>query len=96
MGRWQRKILFSLIVYCAGIATAVYVLAPVETQDSQQVNGVQSRAAVWAGVDQDDLVRVKDAMRLGVEKCKDFAEEHTARAAAFFRERAAGRNVDDG
>lgn len=36
MGRWRSKLLLSLIVYAAGFATAIYVLAPSQTTESDE------------------------------------------------------------
>ena len=45
MGRWRLKLLVMLIVYAAGFATAVYVLAPVQTT---QPGSIEPGAGGWS------------------------------------------------
>lgn len=93
MGHWRSKILFSLILYCAGFITAIYFLAPVSAQastDSQAggfsgfSGGSQSAhtAAGNAGIDSQALAA---SIRRGVDTCIRFAEENALRAADLFR-----------
>ncbi len=42
MSRWRSKLLFILIVYFAGFATAVYFLAPVDEEMTASVNSGES------------------------------------------------------
>ena len=42
MFRWRSKLLFILIVYFAGFATAVYFLAPVDEEMAASVNSNES------------------------------------------------------
>ena len=86
MGRWQRKILLSLIVYFAGFGTAIYVLAPAEQRVSLNRETQQGSPVALAGLDGDEVSRFKDAIRLGFSKCKSFAEDQSVRAAEFFRQ----------
>lgn len=96
MGRWQRKILFSLIVYFAGFGTAIYFLAPATPQASRATDPGPSEPMCRAGLSGEDLAQLKETARAGLAKFEVFAEEQTARAAAYFKERLAERQADGG
>ncbi len=89
MGQWRGKILFALIVYSAGFATAIYVLAPskfqevssrvtssaVRTQDgTTERDGFDSQA--WAA-----------SVRVGMSKAVSFAEEQALQIAEMVKTR---------
>lgn len=79
MGRWRGKLLFALILYAAGFFTALYVLAPADSQaaagdglsghaQSQTSEAVQVPA--WAA-----------SARVGMDKALSFAEEKALQLA---------------
>jgi hypothetical protein len=97
MGRWQRKLLFTLIVYFAGFGTAIYVLAPAKQPSSSPDQPAAAvRVARGAGISTEDAAKLRETMYRGVNKLKDFAEEQTVRAADFFRRRLDQQQTEDG
>lgn len=96
MGRWQRKILFSLVMYFAGVGTAIYFLAPAETRPPLAADAAAPEQICRAGLSGEDLARFKAAVCVGLEKFEVFAEEQTVRAAEFFKTRLAERQVEGG
>ena len=78
MGGFRSKIIFFLIVYFAGFATAIYCLLPVpEEQNSQQNN-------VFASAFKSD--EFAKSFNSGLHKCIDFGSEAAAKAGTFFKE----------
>lgn len=89
MGKLPGKILFSLILYAAGFATAIYLLVPSPVQ-ADQTQACESfdrsydaqHATANAGiVSQPWVLKV----RVGIDDCIQFAEEYALRAADVIR-----------
>ena len=81
MGRWRTKLLWCLIVYGAGFATAVYVLAP--SPDAASNSTEPGERYMWsklgteeAGFSSQDWA-VK--MRTGIDRVVSFAEENAVK-----------------
>lgn len=83
MGRWRTKVLHALILFSAGFATAVYVLAPPPPDD--EADGMPTfRQESWSKTDaeqhshggQDRAVQ----MRAGMDRAMSFAEENAVNA----------------
>jgi hypothetical protein len=88
MGRWRRKLLLSLIVYCAGFATAVYVLAPSSAQASETTHtaaaaGWSANAETW--IDKAQTSQWTGKLKTGMDKFVSFAEDNALRAAEMIR-----------
>ena len=81
MGRWRGKVLFAMIVYAAGFFTAIYVLAPSDTQAvagwDGQPDRIQGQTA-QAGFDGQAWAA---SARAGMNKAIAFAEEQALHLA---------------
>lgn len=81
MGRWRTKVLHSLILFSAGFATAVYVLAPPppDGDDGTPTSGcsgwIQAQSEQPGHSAQDRAVQV----RAGLDKAVNFAEENAVK-----------------
>ena len=88
MRAWRAKLLFMMIVYFAGFATAIYTLAPVE--DGRYVDAdsgfVQNSDA--SAVKAQQFRQLADA---GFAKFLSFAEEKTIVAGRFIKQKLAER-----
>ncbi len=83
MGQWRGKILFALILYSAGFATAIYILAPSKFQEvssriTNSAAGTQDGTAEQNGFDSQAWAA---SVRVGMSKAKSFAEEKALQVA---------------
>ena len=85
MRGWKAKLVFLLIVYFAGFATAIYCLAPVP---EAQV-GEESFAHSAVKTEQ-----FAQAFNVGMHKCLDFAKDATLRASSFIKQKLDERRTD--
>ena len=89
MGRWRRKLLLSLIIYSAGFASAVYVLAPSSAQASSDSSratassGWSANAETW--IDKAQANQWAGKLKTGMDKFVSFAEDNALRAAEMIR-----------
>lgn len=100
MGRWRTKLLMTLIVYAAGFATAVYVLAPApgqaQTSAAQTTDGWSHNAQAMIDTFNEQSPAWAMAMRTGMEKVKLFAEENALKVAQAVRQHAEQGTSDTG
>lgn len=83
MAGWRIKLIFLLIVYFAGFATAIYCLAPVpEGQSSQTFEDESSFAA--SALKSDEFAQ---SFNTGLHKCIAFGKKATVRAGRFIRQK---------
>ena len=78
MGGWRTKLVFLLVVYFAGFATAIYCLAP--TPEAQP--GKES--FTYSAVKSDQFAQSFNA---GMYKCLDFAKDAALRASSFVKQK---------
>ncbi len=83
MGQWRTKVLHALILFSAGFATAVYVLAPPPPDEDadgvptfRQETRPQANAASDSRAAQERAVQ----MRAGMDQAVSFAEENAVNA----------------
>ena len=96
MGRWRGKILFALILYAAGFATAIYMLAPADLQAA----GGQNGRAGWSRDGTTEQAGVETpawaaSVRVGMSKAMSFAEEQTLRLADTIKTRMKQSTADN-
>ncbi len=97
MGQWRGKVLFMLIVYAAGFATALYVLAPADGQTADGTKG-----AVAGTLEQTarggciDMPAWAASARAGMEKAASFAEEQALKLADVIKTQMAQSTPDTG
>ncbi len=78
---WRTKLIFLLVVYFAGFATAVYCLAPAPEQKSQEsLQTTRMRAALQSQ-------EVARSVKSGMHKCIAFSREAAWQTAAFVRDK---------
>ena len=79
MGGWKTKFIFLLIVYFAGFATAIYVLAPVpDAQDYQTCEKGFGGSAFQSG----EFVQT---FNIGMHKCVGFTKNAAISATRFVK-----------
>lgn len=102
MGKWQSKILFTLILYAAGFVTAVYLLAPCPVQAADNAQDGQTQS--WSQQAKTVIAKAQTSspewalkIRSGIDACIDFAEEHALQAADLIRSKMGqGKTQNDG
>jgi len=78
---WRTKFIFLLIVYFAGFATAIYMLAPApEGSTEKSFNNISSASAF----DSQEFVKSFNA---GMHKCLAFSKEAACHTAEFIKEK---------
>jgi len=85
MGGWRTKLIFLLIVYFAGFATAIYFLAPAPENQTCEKSFVNS------SLKSDEFAQSFNA---GMHKCVDFAKDAAWRAGRFVKEKLDERETD--
>jgi len=81
MGGWRSKIIFVLVVYFAGFATAIYCLAPVP--ENHGGNSDQN-SYVHSVFKSDDFAT---SFNSGMHKCLDFTKDAAGRAGKFVKQK---------
>jgi len=90
MRTWRSKLIFLLIVYFAGFATAIYCLAPVpENQDFKP----GEKSFTSSVLKSDEFARSFNA---GMHKCLDFGKDAAQRVSTFLKEKLEDRHQADG
>ena len=94
--RWRGKLLFAMILYAAGFATAIYVLAPSNLQAADSRDGCsggsQEQTTEWTGMESQAWAA---SVRVGMSKVMSFAEEQALRFAEAIKTRMAQSTVDN-
>lgn len=90
---WRNKLIFVLIIYFAGFATAIYTLAP-----TPESNG-QTTLSGFVGHRSEDGSRMTsrefvESFNAGMHKCVDFGKEAACRTAKFLRKKY--KKMNDG
>lgn len=85
MKGWRNKLIFLLIVYFAGFATAIYALAPTPESDGQATLGRFVRDSKnGSRMTSQEFV---ESFNVGMHKCVDFGKEAACRTAKFLKEK---------
>jgi hypothetical protein len=88
MRGWRGKIIFLLIVYFAGFATAIYCLVPVP---ENQTNRPAEKSFVYSAFKSDELAQ---SFSTGMHKCIDFGKGLACRAGKFVKQKLDERQAD--
>jgi hypothetical protein len=88
MGGWRTKILFLLIVYFAGFATAIYCLAPVP---ESRVTDAGEKGFVHSVFKSDEFAQ---SFNVRLHKCLDFAKDAARQAGKFVKQKLDERQAD--
>ena len=88
MGRIQSKLLFALVLYGAGFATAMYLVAPVEESETGQKQAASMTTQSLSRQQiREHLLAASCKLRLGMNKLVSFAEEQSGRVAEYVRQK---------
>ena len=85
MGRWRGKLIFLLIVYFAGFATAIYMLVSVPENRAGQP---YEKSFAYSVFKSDEFAQSFNAR---MHKCLDFSKDAARRAGRFIKQK-----FDDG
>jgi len=88
MGGWRSKIIFLLVVYFAGFATAIYCLAPVPEDRANQTG---ERTFVHSVFKSDEFAQ---SFNVGMHKALDFAKDAAQQAGEFVKQKLEERRAD--
>lgn len=80
MGGWRSKIIFLLVVYFAGFATAIYCLAPVP---EKYAASSEEKGFVYSVFKSDDFAQ---SFNSGMHKCLEFGKGAAKQAGKFIKQ----------
>ena len=93
MRGWRAKLVFMLVVYFGGFATAIYTLAPApENNANASANSsffrsvkadAEERSSVFSAVKSDEF---KKSVNSGLHKCFEFSKDAAWRTARFIKQ----------
>jgi hypothetical protein len=90
MSGWRTKFLFLLIVYFAGFATAIYVLAPApQNHVSQGAQKTLSSSAFKS----DEFTK---SFNSGMHKCLDFGKDVACRVGKYLKQKLDEKQLKTG
>jgi hypothetical protein len=81
VGGWRTKFIFLLIVYFAGFATAIYMLAPAPEGSTNKSFGHITSASAF------NSQEFAKSFNAGMHKCLAFGKEAAIHTAEFIREK---------
>lgn len=94
MRGWRAKLVFMLVVYFGGFATAIYTLAPAPEKnanasaDSSLFRSikadVEEKGSVFSAVKSDEF---KNSVNSGLHKCFEFSKDAAWRTARFIKQK---------
>jgi hypothetical protein len=90
MGAWRSKLIFLLVVYFAGFATAIYCLAPVPENYACQPS---ERGFAHSALKSDEFAQ---SFNVGMRKCLDFGKDAAQRVKIFLKQKLDDRHQADG
>jgi hypothetical protein len=81
MRGWRVKLIFLLVVYFAGYATAIYTLVPAP---QNQANQSADKTLAYSAFKSDEFAKSFNA---GMHKCIYFGKDAAVRAAKFIKQK---------
>ncbi len=87
MRGWRIKLIFLLIVYFAGFATAIYCIAPVP---ENQTSETRERSFAFSAVKSDEFAK---SFNSGMHKCIDFGKDTALRVGKILKEKIEERQL---
>jgi len=85
---WRTKLIFLLIVYFSGYATAIYTLAPAPEKSTGQTGTKEFTCAAFKS---DEFAK---SFNQGMHKCIDLGKDFAWRAAKFMKEKMDERSQE--
>lgn len=95
MYRWRSRILFALIIYFAGFATAIYALAPVADVDAKSHSRARDVKVRKSTDSESKSERFALKFNSQMRKCISVAEEQGAKIGEFIKAKLAERPGND-
>ncbi|MBA7710763.1 hypothetical protein ES703_119709 [subsurface metagenome] len=87
MKTWRGKLVFLLIIYFAGFATAIYTLAPVPENQTRQT---RKKTFAYSALKSDEFAQ---SFNTGMRKCLDFSKDVAYRAGRFIKQKYNDRQL---
>jgi len=94
MRGWRAKLVFMLVVYFGGYATAIYTLAPVPENNAKASAhssffrsvkaDTEEKSSFFSAVKSDEL---KNSVNSGIHKCFEFSKDAAWRTARFIKQK---------
>ena len=95
MRGWRAKLVFMLVVYFGGYATAIYTLAPAPENNAnapaksasffRSVKAdAEEKSSVFSAVKSDEF---KNSVNSGIHKCFEFSKDAAWRTARFIKQK---------
>ena len=81
MKGFRSKLIFLFIVYFAGFATAIYILAP---QPEKEIGQFNEKGLINSSFDSEQFIA---SFNTGMHKCVDFGKEAALRTATFIKDK---------
>jgi len=81
MRGWRSKVIFLLVVYFAGFATAIYFLAPAP---ENQTNASIDKGLAYSVLKSNEFAK---SFNSGMHKCIDFAKEAALRVGELIKQK---------
>ena len=81
MRGWRIKLVFLLIVYFAGFATAIYCLAPAPENQATQTS---EKSFAFSAIKSDEFAKSFNA---GMHKCIDFSKDAALRVGKILKQK---------
>jgi len=88
MRGWRSKIIFLLVVYFAGFATAIYCLTPVP---ENQANQPAHKGFAYSAFKSNEFAK---SFNSGMHKCLDFGKDAACRVSKFVKQKLDERKAD--
>lgn len=96
MGRFQCKMLFVLVLYGAGFATAMILMAPADESQMGQEQATWTDRTMDRQQFRQELLDVSCKMRQGMSRLVSFAEEQSVRLAEYVQQKWAEHQAENG
>jgi len=87
MTGWRSKFVFLLIVYFAGFATAIYILAPVPENQASQF---REKSFTYSALKSDEFAQ---SFNTGMHKCLDFGKDVACSVGRFIKQKYNDRQL---
>jgi hypothetical protein len=87
MRTWRGKLVFLLIIYFAGFATAIYTLAPVPENQTRQT---RKKTFAYSALKSDEFAK---SFNTGMRKCLDFSKDVAYSAGRFIKQKYDDRQL---
>lgn len=88
MWGWRSKLIFLLIVYFAGFATAIYCLAPVTDERACEIS---EKGFAYSALKSDEFA---ESFNVKMHKCLDYSKDAVQRMGALMKQKLDDEKTD--